>query len=94
METLRRTPFPRALHRPNLLLGGERRLVIITAALALGLFLSDISLLKGILALVSWTMALAVLRLMAKIDPQLSQIYLRYLKYRKFYPAQSRAWGR
>jgi type IV secretory pathway TrbD component len=90
MSQLRRIPFPRTLHRPNLLLGGERKLVILLGVIAFGLILSDISPFKIILGLGIWSIGLALLRLMAKADPQLSQVYLRRLKYQRYYPAQSR----
>jgi type IV secretory pathway TrbD component len=91
MSRLRRLPFSRTLHRPNLLLGGERPWVIMLGVIAAGLILSDISVLKILVGVGVWTIGLALLRQMAKADPYLSQIYFRRLKYRRFYPAQSRA---
>ncbi len=87
---LNRVPFNRSINRPLLLLGGERKLVILSGVLAFMLFLSDISLLKFILAFLLWIGAMSLLRLMAKRDPQLSKIYLRRLKYKAYYPAHSR----
>ncbi len=92
MGALRHLPFSRSLNRPLHLLGGERKPVIIAALLALLLFLSDISLLKLVLAIVIWSVSMAVLRLMAKADPALSQVYFRRLKYKAYYPALSRAY--
>lgn len=91
MSQLRVIPFAHALHRPNLLLGGERKLVILSGIISFGLILSDISFLKFILAFGIWTVCIAILRLMAKHDPDLSKVYLRRLKYQAFYSAQSRA---
>jgi type IV secretion system protein TrbD len=91
MSALRHLPFSRSLNRPLLLLGGERKPVILFAVMALLLFLSDISPVKFVLALLLWSFAVGLLRLMAKIDPSLSQVYLRRLKYQAFYPALSRA---
>ena len=91
MSKLRQIPFSRTLHRPNLLLGGERPWVILLGVIAAGLILSDISVLKILLGLGIWTVGLGLLRQMAKADPYLSQVYFRRLKYRRFYPAQSRA---
>jgi type IV secretion system protein TrbD len=90
MSELRRIPFSRVLHRPNLLLGGERQWVILLGVLASGLILSDIAPLKIILGITLWSVGLSLLRLMAKVDPDLSQVYFRRLKYKRFYPAQSR----
>ena len=38
-----------------------------------------------------WFTSLYLLRLMAKADPQLRQVYLRHRRYRAFYPARSSA---
>lgn len=90
MSGLNIIPFDRVLYRPHLTLGGERHLVIVSATLCFCLFLSDINLVKGLAALLIWTLSVAIFRLMGKIDPYLSLIYLRSLKYRAFYPAHSR----
>jgi type IV secretion system protein TrbD len=37
-----------------------------------------------------WFSAIAVLRWMAKADPQMTKVYLRQIKYRGYYPARSR----
>lgn len=91
MDELQRIPFNRSLYRPNLLLGGERLLVVLTGVISFGLALSDISLFKIALASIIWTVCIAFLRMLAKHDPQMSEAYLRNLKYKKFYPAQCRA---
>jgi type IV secretion system protein VirB3 len=36
-----------------------------------------------------WITALFLLRLMAKADPKMRQVYLRHIKYKKYYPARS-----
>lgn len=91
MSRLRQISVSRSLNRPILLLGAERKPVIITLVLTGLLILSDISLFRIILGIVFWVIAMGLLRLMAKADPNLIQIYLRRLKYKAFYPACSRA---
>lgn len=91
MGRLRQIPVSSSLNRPILLLGAERKPVIIILVLTALMILSDISLLKMLLGLVFWAFAMGLLRLMAKVDPHLIQIYLRRLKYKAFYPACSRA---
>jgi type IV secretion system protein TrbD len=39
-----------------------------------------------------WTFAVFVLRLMAKHDPKLRQVYMRHRLYAGYYPARSTAW--
>lgn len=88
--SLRQTPLHRALHRPNLFLGGERELVLITAIVCGGVAISALNLVATVVGAGVWIVAIALLRLMAKADPQMSRVYLRYIRYRPYYPARSR----
>lgn len=92
MSQLRRTPLHRALHRPTLILGGERDLVLMTGIVAGGLAVSALNLPAVIVSSVLWGANLWVLRKMAKADPQMSKIYLRSIKYSRYYAARSRHW--
>ncbi len=73
-------------------MGGERVPVIFTIVLSALIMLSDINVVRITLGILFWILAMGILRLMAKTDPHLSQIYLRRLKYKAFYPAFSRAY--
>ncbi len=88
--SLRRTPFHRVLHRPALLLGGERELVMMAAFVAGALGVAALNAVAAAIAALLWFGCLAALRRMAKADPQLSRIYIRQLRYRRYYPARSR----
>ena len=88
--TLKRKAFSTSLNRPVLLLGGERKPVIVSALLSLMLLLSDMNVCRFFLALGLWLLLIAALRLMAKADPCLIKIYLSRLKYKAYYPAVSR----
>jgi type IV secretion system protein TrbD len=90
MSELRRTALHRALHRANLLLGGERELVLITAIICGGLAVSALNLVASAIGGSVWLIAIGLLRMMAKADPQMSRIYLRQLHYRPYYPPRSR----
>jgi type IV secretion system protein VirB3 len=90
MSELRRTAFHRALHRPNLILGGERELVLTTAVVAGGLAVSALNLPALLVAGTVWSVIVSALRMMAKADPQMSKVYLRHLKYQRHYPPRSR----
>lgn len=87
---LRRTILPRALHRPNLVLGGDRELVLTTALIAFGLAVTAQNLPALVFGVAFWFGCIAALRAMAKADPQMRAVYLRSLKYRGYYPARSR----
>lgn len=89
--TLKRKTFSTSLNRPVLLLGGERKPVIMSAILSLMLLLSDpFNVFRFALALGLWLLFIAALRMMAKADPCLIKIYLARLKYKAYYPAVSR----
>jgi len=78
-----------ALHRPALLLGGEREWVLITGLLSAALIGVTLSPLAIIAGLALWVGVIAVLRNMAKSDPIMTKVYIRHIKYRAYYPARS-----
>ena len=81
-------------NRPNLLLGGDRELVLVMVMIAGGLAFS-LATLWGIgLAVVLWIGSMAALQRMGKADPLLRQVYLRHIRYSAFYPAKSNLHGR
>lgn len=90
MSQLRRTPFYRALHRPNLFLGGERELVMFTALVCVGLIISSQNWIVTGICVALWCICIGFFRLMAKKDPYMSRVYLRHIKYKTYYPARSR----
>lgn len=90
MTALRQTPLHRALHRPNLFLGGERELVLIAAIVCGGVAISALNFVAIAIGAGVWIIVIGLLRMMAKADPQMSRIYLRYIGYRAYYPPRSR----
>jgi type IV secretion system protein VirB3 len=90
MSGLRRTPLHRALYRPNLILGGERELVLITAIICGGVAVSGLNLVSAAIGVAVWLIAIALLRMMAKADPHMSKVYLRHLRFAAYYPPRSR----
>ena len=76
-------------NRPNLLVGGDRELVLVTMMIAAGLAFS-LATLWGIgLAVLFWIASIAVLQRMGKTDPLLRHVYLRHIRYLSFYLAKS-----
>ena len=94
MSGLRKTAFHRALHRSNLILGGERELVLFTALLTGGLVITAQNLVTTIIGLMVWFTGIAFLRMMAKADPHMSHVYTRSLKFQVYYPGRSRPFRR
>lgn len=86
---LNKIPIHRAMNRPNLLLGGERELVLVSGLLSGTLAFAGASVVTIIIGIVLWFGLLTLLRMMAKKDPFMSKVYLRHIKYQKFYPARS-----
>ena len=91
MEDRRTIPIHSAVNRPNLFMGGDRELVMFTALLAVALIFAAQEWFAALFGVVLWSAALYLLRLMAKNDPQLRQVYLRHRRYRAFYAAHSSA---
>jgi type IV secretory pathway TrbD component len=77
-------------NRHHLLMGADRDLVIIAAMLCAYIGISLDAWWGYVFALCVWFASIFGLQLMAKADPLMSGVFIRYfLKYRKFYPAKS-----
>lgn len=82
-------PINTAFHRPTLLLGGEREWVLLTGLLSAALIFVTMSPLAIIIGLLMWAGVIAILRQMAKADPNMTKVYLRHIKFRVYYPPRS-----
>ena len=76
-------------NRPNLILGGDRELVLFAGLTAACLTFTLASLTGIIVGLAFWLGSVTVLSRMGKADPMLRHVYLRHLRYKSFYPAKS-----
>jgi type IV secretory pathway TrbD component len=83
------TPMRASLNRPQLLMGGDRELVLLTGLLAALMAVSVMSLLSFLIAGASFVVIVAVLAKMGKEDPLMRRVYARHLAYKDFYPAKS-----
>jgi type IV secretory pathway TrbD component len=90
MGQLRTTPLYRALNRPNLLMGGERELVLTSGLLCFGLAVAAVNFTTTIVGSALWFLIIALLRMMAKADPVMSRVYLRQLRFHQHYSPRSR----
>ena len=91
---LSRSRIHRALSRPNLLMGADRELVLLTglaAAISAFVVLTWFSVLFGIAI---WIGVVAALRMMAKADPMMRRVYVRHIGYRPTYRPTSSPWRR
>lgn len=85
-------PIRQSGNRPNQLLGGDREGVLVVALLASTLLFASFmgqSILAAGFGVVLWFAGLWALRLAGKADPKLRDVYMRSLRYSKYYPARS-----
>jgi len=87
--------FHQALLRPMLLLGGEREIALLAllmgCAVAYAGFMGR-NFLIMVIGVVFTVVSLGVVRTLAKADPQMVKVFIRHIKYAKFYPAHSTPW--
>ncbi|CAK7261811.1 MULTISPECIES: conjugal transfer protein TrbD [unclassified Shinella] len=91
-SNLSRSPVHRALSRPNLLMGADRELVLLTALAAIILIFVVLTWYAALFGLAIWLIAVAALRMMAKADPLMRRVYVRHISYKAFYRATSSPW--
>ncbi|MDP9838598.1 type IV secretion system protein VirB3 [Neorhizobium huautlense] len=82
----------RALSRPNLLLGADRELVLVTGLIAVTLIFVVLTVYSAILGAAVWIAIVGALRMMAKADPVMRQVYLRHISYKPYYRATTSPW--
>lgn len=93
-SNLARSRVHRALSRPNLLMGADRELVLLTALAAVILIFVVLTWYAALFGLAIWMIAVAALRMMAKADPLMRRVYIRHISYQTFYRATSSPWRR
>ena len=93
-SSLQRTRIHRALSRPNLLMGADRELVLVTGLASIILIFVVLTWVSALFGLAIWTVIVGLLRMMAKADPQMRRVYLRHITYRPHYRPTSSPWRR
>jgi type IV secretion system protein TrbD len=92
-DIARQVAIHQSANRPNLLLGGDRELVLVMVMVVVALAFSLASWWGVLLSAALWIASVAVLQRMGKADPLLRQVYFRHIRYRAFYPAKSYVWA-
>jgi type IV secretion system protein TrbD len=90
MSELMRIPFHRALHRSNLIFGGEREWMILCLGISAILMITSMNIPSFLVGVVFAAVSVTGLRAMAKADPLMSKVYRRQVWYRDYYPNYSR----
>jgi type IV secretion system protein VirB3 len=91
---LRRNRIHRALSRPNLFLGADRELVLITGLAAAILIFVVLTVYSALFGAAVWIVIVGALRMMAKSDPLMRQVYVRHMSYKPGYRATTSPWRR
>lgn len=91
-SNLVRTRIHRALSRPNLLMGADRELVLLTGLAAVILIFVVLTWYATFLGIAIWVVSVAAMRMMAKADPLMRKVYIRHIRYRPAYRATSTPW--
>jgi len=89
MSSLRSNPIHKSANRPNLFMGGDRELVMFSGLLSAILVFVVMTWYAAIIGALLWFGSVYLLRAAAEHDPYMRQVYLRHIKYKKFYPARS-----
>jgi type IV secretory pathway TrbD component len=91
---LARNRIHRALSRPNLLMGADRELVLITGLAAVILIFVVLTVYSALFGVAVWSVIVGTLRIMAKSDPFMRQVYVRHISYKPTYKASTSPWRR
>jgi type IV secretion system protein VirB3 len=89
---LARSRIHRALSRPNLLLGADRELVLLTGLAAAILIFVVLTWYAALFGIAIWVVVVAALRMMAKADPMMRRVYVRHIGYCPSYRPTSTPW--
>jgi type IV secretion system protein TrbD len=89
---LHRSRIHRALSRPNLLMGADRELVLITGLAAVILIFVVLTVYSALLGIAVWVLIVGALRMMAKSDPFMRQVYVRHISYQPYYKPTTSPW--
>lgn len=92
MSCLRQTPLYRALYRPQLLLGGDRKLMIIVLFATALLTVVSANKVSIPLGLIIFFVSIYFLRKAGKSDALMWPVYLRHIQYKGYYQPFSRPW--
>ena len=94
LSGLQRNRIHRALSRPNLLMGADRELVLITGLAAIILIFVVLTIYSALFGIAVWIVVVGVLRMMAKADPMMRKVYVRHISYKSTYKATTSPWRR
>lgn len=90
MDEPRQVPFHESANRPNLLMGGDRVLVIVSFIVSAIVIFAGLKWWSFLFGGTVLAVLLGVVSRMAKVDPMLREAYVKHIGYKQpFYPAKS-----
>ncbi|MCB1753894.1 MAG: VirB3 family type IV secretion system protein [Gammaproteobacteria bacterium] len=89
-SSLHKVPFHKALARQNHVFGAEREPALLVGLMSFTLMFIGMTWLTFFIGMLFWSLAIGGLRLAARSHPQMTKVYMRSLKYKKFYGAEER----
>jgi type IV secretion system protein VirB3 len=75
-------------------MGADRELVLITGLAAVILIFVVLTVYSALFGIAIWTVIVGALRMMAKSDPLMRQVYIRHISYKPTYKATTSPWRR
>ncbi|MBB3917704.1 conjugal transfer protein TrbD [Rhizobium fabae] len=94
LSGLQRNRIHRALSRSNLLMGADRELVLLTGLAAVILIFVVLTVYSALFGVAVWVVIVGLLRMMAKSDPFMRQVYIKHISYKPYYKATTSPWRR
>lgn len=91
---LMRSRIHRALSRPSHLMGADRELVLLTGLATVILIFVVLTWFSALFGIAIWIATIGALRMMAKADPMMRQVYLRHIGYKHVYRPTCTPWRR
>jgi type IV secretion system protein TrbD len=89
VEGPREVVFHRSLNRPNLMMGGERELVMLAGVVSVLLIFDLMTWWSIIIGVVWFPIAVGVLAKLGKADPLMRKVATRSFSYQDYYPAKA-----
>jgi type IV secretion system protein TrbD len=78
-----------SVNRPQLLMGGDRELVLLAGLLCGVMAVSVMTIMSFLIAGLAFGVIVMVLSRLGKADPLMRKVYSRHIRYKDFYPAKS-----
>lgn len=89
MSELRKIPIYRSLNRSSLILGCERELILLTGLFSVMMIFVMVNFISTIVGILFWFICVFFLRRMGDADPMMSKVYIKHIKYQRFYHAKT-----